>query len=195
MKSFKDSQEFAFRRYVRAATRKSRFLTKSQRVIVAALFDLWSHHKEKGRITPKRAVIARKTLTSERTVASTLAMLRDAGVMIEIGRATGGRGKATAYRMNLGALLLLIGAKIPDCAPAGLVEYKPFKPARSRPLRPVARHRKQPAYTLFHGKISARETVQKLHGYIENNNRSSFWPPSEPVPWLAPEIDPRGVAA
>lgn len=184
-KDFKDSQEFAFRRAVRSEIRRTKSLTRAQRDVVLALFDLWCHHKAKGSIAPKRAVMARKCRVSERTVASVLAGLRDAGVLVTLNRGTGGRGKATSYCMDVLALLRMIGAPLPETAPGELVLMAATTPLKRvyAKRRAIAPSRRVPPATVgVSRKRATCETVQDLHPYIYNNNRSGVPPLPEPIP-------------
>ena len=108
MASFKDSQEHAFRRLVRAAIRKGDF-TKGERDVILALVDHWMHHKAKGPIHPGRNKLAKRAGVSVRTVSSTLASLRAAGVLNPVSNLHGGFGTATRYRVNIHALMTLCG--------------------------------------------------------------------------------------
>jgi hypothetical protein len=110
MTNFKDSQEAAFRRLVRQAIRKADF-TKSERDVTLALVNHWFHHKGSsgGLVHPGREKLAKRAKVSVRTVASTLAMLRAAGVLEPVSNLYGGKGKATAYRLQIHPLLTLCG--------------------------------------------------------------------------------------
>lgn len=112
MKPFRDSPEFAFRRLVRACIRKSD-LTKSEQAVTTAVVNLWFHHKAKGVVYPGRARLAKSAKVSVRTVASTLAKLRAAGVLRVVSHGKGGRA-ATRYRLRFTPLFILCGADLPD---------------------------------------------------------------------------------
>jgi hypothetical protein len=119
MKSFRDSNEASWRRFIRECIRKSG-LTKSEQAVTLALVNVWFHHKAKGEMHPGREKIAKASRTSVRTVAHTLAMLRDAGCLIPISHEHGG-GKSTRYRFKLVALAVFCGAKLPDWIEGELV--------------------------------------------------------------------------
>lgn len=108
MTAFKDSQEQAFRRLVRAAIRKGEF-TKGERDVTLAVVNHWFHHKAKGKMHPGRAKMARQAKVTEKTVSRTFAMLRDAGVMVALTPLKGNRYKATEYVLNVVALMVLCG--------------------------------------------------------------------------------------
>lgn len=109
MKSFKDSQEAAFRRMVRDAVRKAA-MTKGERDVTLAIVNYWFHHKGTGKpIHPGREKLAKRAGVSLRTVASTLAMLRAAGVLNPVSNLKGGFKTATRYQVNVSALLSLCG--------------------------------------------------------------------------------------
>lgn len=109
IRQFKDSQEAAIRRLVRDAIRKGPF-TKGQRDVTLALVNHWFHHKGTAKpIHPGREKLARKAKVSVRTVASSLSMLRAAGVLVVVSNLRGGHDTATKYRVNTAALLTLCG--------------------------------------------------------------------------------------
>lgn len=108
MTTFKDSQEQAFRRLVRAAIRKGDF-TKGERDVTLALVNHWFHHKAKGKMHPGLAKIARQAKVTEKTVSRTFGKLRDAGIMIALTPLKGNRYKATEYVLDLVALMVFCG--------------------------------------------------------------------------------------
>lgn len=110
--NFKSGQAHAFRRLVREAINRSD-LSRSQRAITLAVVNHWFHHKAKGEMHPGREALAAKSRTSIRTVASTLAMLRAAGVLVATAYEAGGR-RATRYRLRFVPLLVLCGADLPE---------------------------------------------------------------------------------
>ena len=133
-KQFKDSQEAAFRKMVRAAVRKGDF-TKSERDITLALVDLWFHHKggPKPYIHPSRAKVGRKAGVTEKTVSRALAMLRAANVLTAISGTKGGQGRATQYRLNIWPLMTLCGCDWVDEFMRGYRENVPVNvPVMSR---------------------------------------------------------------
>ena len=89
--SFRASNEAAFRQLVRAAIRKSD-MTKGEQAVALAVANLWFHHRNgpEGIIRPGRQRLALKARVSVRTVASTLAMLRAASVLVAVEYAKGG---------------------------------------------------------------------------------------------------------
>ena len=108
-RKFKDSQEAAFRRVVRDAVRKADF-TKAERDVTLALVNFWFHHKSSGKpIHPGREKLAIRAGVSVRTVASTLAMLRAASVLVPVANLNGGFKTATRYTVNIPHLLTLCG--------------------------------------------------------------------------------------
>jgi len=106
MSDFKDSREDKHRRLVRSKIRKGP-LTKSQRDVTLALVNHWFHHKggAKGYVHPGRKKLAKKAGTSVRTVASTLAILRDWGVLKVVAHLHGLHGNATEYLVDEYALI------------------------------------------------------------------------------------------
>lgn len=106
MSGFKRSSEYAYRRFVREMIRKGPF-TKSERDVTLALVNHWFHHKSspKGYIHPGRKKLAKKAGVSVRTVASTLAMLRDWGAIQALNHLNGLHGNATEYVVDEYALI------------------------------------------------------------------------------------------
>ena len=106
MSDFKKSQEAAHRRFVRSMIRKGPF-TKGERDVTLALVNYWFHHKggAKDYIHPGRKKLAKKAGVSVRTVASTLALLRDWGAIKAVGHLNGLHGNATEYVVDEYALL------------------------------------------------------------------------------------------
>jgi hypothetical protein len=124
--SFLDSSEAAIRRAVREAIRNSK-LTKSEQGVTLALANLWFHHRNitEAVIRPGRERLARKARVSVRTVASTLAKLRAAGVLSAVKYANGGRN-ATRYQMRLVPLLSFCGVDLPTVGAGELTEIARF---------------------------------------------------------------------
>lgn len=112
--AFRDSAASAFQRLVRTTIRKSG-LTKGQQAVTLAVVNLWFHHKSGpgAVIYPGREKLAKKADVSVRTVATTLDMLRAAGVLRVVSHPKGGRA-ATRYRVRVTPLLILCGADLPD---------------------------------------------------------------------------------
>jgi hypothetical protein len=112
--SFRDSNEAAFRRLVRAAIRKSE-MTRGEQAVTLVLANLWFHHRNgpEGVIRPGRERIGRAAGVSIKTVTRTLAKLRSAGCLIAVSHDKGGRA-ATRYRLRLLPLLVLCGANLPS---------------------------------------------------------------------------------
>jgi DNA-binding transcriptional ArsR family regulator len=113
--SFKDSQEAALRRVIRAVIRRGPF-TKSEKAVVLAFINHWFHHKSsaKGVVHPGRKKLAKRADVSIRTVSSTLNMLRDHGAIIAVDRLRGLDGKATEYKVDTVALTALCEKKKSD---------------------------------------------------------------------------------
>lgn len=112
--AFRDSQEAAFRRFVRGAVRRAD-LTKGERDVTLALLNFWLHHKGTGKpIHPGREKLAKRAGVSVRTVASSLAMLRAAGVLEVVSNLKGGFKTATKYSVNLRSLMHLCGCDWAD---------------------------------------------------------------------------------
>lgn len=109
-KSFKDSQEAAFRRIMREAIRKGPF-TKSERDITLAVINHWFHHKggSKPFIHPSRESIATKAGVSIKTVSRALDMLRTIGVLVPVSGLGGGKAKATRYEVSILHLMTYCG--------------------------------------------------------------------------------------
>jgi hypothetical protein len=110
MTNYKDSTEYAYRRLVRAAIRKSN-MTKSDRDITLAIVNLWFHHRNgpKGYIHPGRKHLAKKANVSIITVARCLTRLRDSHVILAIKNPKGEGQKPTQYVVNIHALMLHCG--------------------------------------------------------------------------------------
>lgn len=111
MTSFKDSQEAAYRRLMRAAVRKGGF-SKSERDTVLAVLNHWFHYKAKGKMHPGQGRIAKKADVSLRTVATVFSLLRDTGVLVPVSKLNRGRGKATEYQLDDLSLLHLCGQDV-----------------------------------------------------------------------------------
>lgn len=105
MPTYKDSQEAAFRRVIRGQIRKGPF-TKSQRDVTLAFFNHWFFHRTsvKKVVHPGRKKLAKKSGVCIRTVASTLDLLRDHGVIIATDHLHGLYGNATEYVVDIVAL-------------------------------------------------------------------------------------------
>lgn len=109
-KSFKDSQEAAFRRMVRHAIRKGPF-TRAERDVTMTVINHWFHHKggAKPFIHPNREAIAKKAKVSVKTVSRSLEMLRTIGALVAVSGTSGGRAKATQYRVSVPPLMVYCG--------------------------------------------------------------------------------------
>lgn len=109
-KSFKDSNEHAFRKLVRDAIRRGDF-TKHERDIIYAFINLWIHHRNgpKRYIHPNRKSLAIKANCSVKTVSRCLGMLRAAGVITAISSLKAGQGKSVQYTVNLHEFFTLCG--------------------------------------------------------------------------------------
>lgn len=144
MTSFKDSQEAAFRRLVRGAIRKSE-MTKSERDVTLAFVNHWLHHRngKKAFVHPGREQIAKKAKVTVKTVSRTLAMLRAAGVLVPLKHLNGGKGKATEYRVNISALMVLCGCTWVDdfLRHHGLENVPVYASKMSRYVRDKMSHR------------------------------------------------------
>ena len=108
MTSFKDSQEAAFRRIVRAAIKVGPF-TKSERDVTLAFMNHWFVHRNgvKGIVHPGRKKLAQKAGVTPRTVTNVLAFLRRAGVLEAKAHLKGLHGDATEYAVDIDALYAL----------------------------------------------------------------------------------------
>lgn len=122
MSEFRDTPESALRRLVRLVIRKSP-LTKSEQAVTLAVVNLWFHHRNgpKGYIHPGRERLAKSARVSVRTVASTLARLRDGGALVVVGRPKGEGQKPTEYRIDVSALLVICGTDLPTVMSGRLV--------------------------------------------------------------------------
>jgi hypothetical protein len=141
--AFNSTPDGAFRKAVRDAIRKS-YLSKSQQAVVVAVVNLWFYHRNgpKGHIHPGRTLLAKKAKVSVRTVATTLAMMRDGNALIAIGRLRGEGQKPTQYRVDLRALFDFCGADVPESADGELTPYRADTDGQScTPLcTPLAHH-------------------------------------------------------
>jgi hypothetical protein len=112
-KEFQSSQSAVFARMCRDAIRKSS-LTKSQKEVTIVLVNIWFYHKGgKAVMHPGRKKVAKKARVSVRTVASTMDMLRAAGVLRVVSHAKGGR-TSTRYKLKFAPLLILCGCDLPE---------------------------------------------------------------------------------
>lgn len=136
-KAFKDSHETAYRRLMRGAVRKG-LLTKGERDVTMALLNVWFHHRNgpKKFIHPSRAAIAKKAGVSEKTVSRTLYLLRSCGALIVMSDLRGGHHRATRYRFDDLALLVMCGLDIEvfNAAMTGknAITYRDICPAKNR---------------------------------------------------------------
>jgi hypothetical protein len=157
MSNFHKSPHAAERRFFREAVKKSP-LTRAQKDILAAVANLWLHHRNgpRGVIHPGREKLARITKTSVRTVASTLGMLRNAGVLTAVARPNGEGQRPTEYTMSLSAMCDLCGVEMPKHAAGELVELPQMQPKWCAISGPVV-------HTTLHTTMG-----QKLHTVITN---------------------------
>lgn len=149
MRDFRKSQEQAYRRLVREFVRKGPF-SKSERDVALAIVNLWFHWKAKGAIRPTRETLAKKADVSVRTVAGTVAKLRDAQILVPLSGGNGGRSKATEYRLSEYRLLEFCGADL-DAIFSELTSSNRAN---------------------LHG-IAPQETVQILHTHIDTNHNAN----------------------
>lgn len=110
MKSFRDSNEAALRRIVRDAIRRGPF-TAMQRDVVLAILNHWFHHKSgpKPFIHPSRAMIAKRSNCTIKTVSRTMGILRTSNILVAKSNLICGKGKSVQYQVNLYALFTLCG--------------------------------------------------------------------------------------
>ena len=122
---FKNSAEAAFRKLVREVIRNSD-MTKGEKAVTLAFVNLWFHHRNgpKGHIHPGREKLAKTAQVSVRTVASTLDLLRQAGVIVAIGRLHGEGQRPTQYKVRIGALFGFCGADVPEWIEGALTPVK-----------------------------------------------------------------------
>lgn len=108
MAEFKKSQEQAFRRTIRDLIRGGPF-SKGERDVILAFFNHWFAHRnnEKGFVHPGRKKLAKRAGVTVRTVASTLALLREHHAIQAVGHLNGLQGMATEYTVSIEALRLL----------------------------------------------------------------------------------------
>lgn len=120
---FTDSQTASIQRMTRSGIRKSEMLSKGERDVILALVNHWFHHRGKdgGRISPGRKKLAKVADVSIRTVASTLAMLRDAEVITVVARPNGEGQKPTIYTLDLRMLWAFLGMDLPEVKEGVLV--------------------------------------------------------------------------
>lgn len=113
--SFKSTQESAFRNLIREVIRNSG-MSKGEQSVTLAIVNLWFHHRNgpKGYIHPGREKLAKSAKVSIRTVASTLANLRDGNVLFVVGRPRGEGQKPTQYRVRLTEIFRFCGADLPE---------------------------------------------------------------------------------
>lgn len=121
MSGFRDSREALFRRLVREAVRKSD-MTKSEKAVTLALANIWFHHKAQGVMYPGREKIARREQVSIKTVTRTMAKLREAGCLVVVSHAKGGRA-ATRYRLQTMRLMEFCGVDFPDSREGELTRF------------------------------------------------------------------------
>ena len=123
--SFRGSDHDRERNFARKALDKAfreGILSRTERDVARTVLNLWFFHrgpKLTGVIRPGRAYLARKNKCSVRTVASLLKRLRDAGILITIAYAKGGR-RATQYRLDVQGLMVWCGVKFPEVAKGAL---------------------------------------------------------------------------
>lgn len=101
---------------------KSGILSRTEKDVMTTVLNLWFAHrgpKMTGVIRPGRAYLAKKNKCSVRTVASLLKRMRDAGFLVTIAYAKGGR-RATQYRLDTHGLMVWCGVKFPEVAKGAL---------------------------------------------------------------------------
>lgn len=115
MTAFKDGQEAAYRRLIRAQIRSGPF-TKSQREVILAFFNHWFHHRKstKGVVHPGRKKLAKRADVCTATVKRTLWLLRETGVIFPVAHIKGLHGNATEYTVNTDSLYVLCTMKKAD---------------------------------------------------------------------------------
>jgi len=97
-------------------------LNRLERDLVTKLTNLWFHHRghnAEGVIRPGREYLAKRAKCSVRSVASLLKRLREAGVLIAVSYAKGGR-RATRYKLDVHKLMVWCGVKFPEVAQGAL---------------------------------------------------------------------------
>ena len=99
-------------------------LTRGQKAVTTKIVDLWLHHRNgpKGYIHPGREKLAKTAKVSIRTVATTLAELRAAGVLKVVARPKGEGQRPTEYRLSTRKLLHLCGVDEPEWMAGELTE-------------------------------------------------------------------------
>ena len=129
MSDFRSSKEASLRRFLRSAVRQSS-MTLSQKEVATPLLNLWLQHRNgrKGIIHPGRERLAKTAQVSVRTVAITLRILRDAGVLKVHARPHGEGQRPTEYTMDLVALIAFCGAAIPKWIEGELTKIENEKP-------------------------------------------------------------------
>ena len=157
MAEFKASREGAWRRFLRRAVLQSD-MTRTQKAVAIPILNLWLHHRNgtKGRIHPGRERLAKEAKASIRTVASTLKILRDAGVIKVRARPNGEGQKPTEYTLNTIALIVFCGADLPKWIEGELIEQKPN-----------LRSKQNSAGMLLYRKLHTTG-VQKLHTVLSD---------------------------
>ena len=157
---YNDSLSASFARFVRSAVQKSH-LTKSERQVTLMIVNLWFYHKSgEGVIYPGREKIAKKLRVSVRTVASTLAILREAGALKVVSHLKGGGRAATRYKLKFVPLLLLCGCDLPDWMQTELRPILHDLPAsnctpKAQKIAPLSRAK------IAHGKKKSAEPEKK----------------------------------
>jgi hypothetical protein len=120
MQDFKSSDEQKHRQFMRLQVRKAK-ISNNERAIITALMNVWFANKCKGHMHPGRKKIAKMAHVSIRTVASMMARMREAGALVVVSHANGGRA-STRYRMDLEKLILFMGYKLPKVIRGALTE-------------------------------------------------------------------------
>lgn len=112
---FHNGQEAAFRRLVRDVVKRSH-LTKSEQAVCLSVMNLWFHHRNGATKTihPGREKLAKSANVSVRTVATTLAKMREAGVLVAVAHPRGEGQKPTEYKVKLSLIFDFCGADIPE---------------------------------------------------------------------------------
>jgi hypothetical protein len=122
--AFKSTLEASFRRVVRDVIRDS-YMSKGEQAVTLAVVNLWFHHRNgpKGHIHPGRERLAKTAKVSVRTVAATLAKLREGGVLIVVGRPRGEGQKPTQYKVRLTEIFRFCGADLPEWMEGDLTRH------------------------------------------------------------------------
>lgn len=128
-KPFAQTRAGQERAHLRRAIQKSGQLSNNRKAILLYLLNLWFHHRNcTAEIHPGAEAIATKAFVSERTARQALAEFREAGFIVPIAYASGGRMR-TRYRVEPQQILDVLAPSGVEVVPGELVPIEAYEKA------------------------------------------------------------------